>query len=236
MVSKLVTKLKRLWVYPLIVAMATFATWQVVSAAPSDTSVDTCEDLIYNCRVVESHSPHAKQDFSPAQVLASTDYSKYITYRIVFEGNLAASTDTENFIAQVAQTLAHPQGWIRAGYIFNRVQVANQADFSLTLIQAELLDQIPGCDSNWSCRSGRNVYINEDRWNSATSAWNNAGGSLRDYRHLVVNHEVGHWLGHGHYNCSDSPSTKAPVMQQQSIDLQGCDFNPWPLAFEIEAV
>jgi Protein of unknown function (DUF3152) len=47
----------------------------------------------------------------------------------------------------------------------------------------------------------------------------------------VVNHEVGHWLGFGHSRCSGA-GRLAPVMQQQSIGLEGCTFNPWPLPTE----
>ena len=54
------------------------------------------------------------------------------------------------------------------------------------------------CSATWSCRVGRFVIINQDRWEHASPAWNAAGRSLRDYRHLVVNHETGHWLGRGH--------------------------------------
>ena len=56
------------------------------------------------------------------------------------------------------------------------------------------------CDALWSCRNGRNVVINEARWLAGSSAWTAAGGTLRDYRHMVVNHETGHWLGLGHVN------------------------------------
>ena len=48
---------------------------------------------------------------------------------------------------------------------------------------------------------------------------------------MVVNHETGHWLGFGHSNCS-SPGAAAAVMQQQSMGMQGCTPNPWPLAGE----
>jgi hypothetical protein len=93
---------------------------------------------------------------------------------------------------------------------------------------------VPGfssaCSATWSCRVGRYVIINQTRWATASPAWNAAGRSLRDYRHLVVNHETGHWLGHGHRQCSGRGL--APVMMQQSKGTGGCSFNPWPLPSE----
>jgi len=52
---------------------------------------------------------------------------------------------------------------------------------------------------------------------------------------MVINHETGHWLGLGHSQCPAS-GAPAPIMQQQSIDLQGCVINSWPLAGELDAV
>ena len=105
--------------------------------------------------------------------------------------------------------------------------------FTLVLSEAS---QVPsfssGCDAMYSCNVGRYVIINQDRWLGATPPWNSAGGSLRDYQHMVVNHETGHWLGHGHADCS-GVGQPAAVMQQQSINLQGCRFNPWPTASEL---
>ena len=90
----------------------------------------------------------------------------------------------------------------------------------------------PTCDAFYSCRVGKNVIINDSRWQNATPVWTN---SLRDYQHLVINHEVGHLLGHDHYFCKNT-GDPAPVMQQQSIDLRNCTFNSWPLEFEIESI
>jgi hypothetical protein len=52
---------------------------------------------------------------------------------------------------------------------------------------------------------------------------------------MVINHEVGHFIGFGHASCGGA-GQPAPVMQQQSISLQGCKFNPWPTASELDRV
>ena len=76
------------------------------------------------------------------------------------------------------------------------------------------------------------MIINQERWKHASPAWNAAHGALRDYRHMVVNHETGHWLGLGHAGCPGA-GRPAPVMMQQSKGLAGCHFNPWPTAREL---
>ncbi len=203
-------------------------------AARRNIEGDDCWRVVVKCDDLglKSELPDRYGD-SPYGELTKTDYAHFITYRIEYRGSLELDTDTLEFINQVAETLSDSRGWARAGYVFKRVQQSSNADFTLALTQAEVLDTIPGCSSQWSCRSGALVLINEDRWKHATDSWNHAGGSLRDYRHMVVNHEVGHWLGLGHANCSQGEDNLAPVMLQQSIDLQGCKFNPWPLDSEI---
>jgi hypothetical protein len=72
------------------------------------------------------------------------------------------------------------------------------------------------------------VYINDRRWRRSTPTW---PGSLRDYRHYVVNHEVGHWLGLGHESCPGR-RRDAPVMMQQSQGMDGCKPLVWPKMWE----
>jgi len=151
------------------------------------------------------------------------------TYNIATSGNVAANL--QEFSAQVSQTLNDSRGWSQLGAQFREVD--SGGGFTLYLAAASTMTSFSSyCSASWSCRVGTSVIINQDRWLGATDAWNNAGGSLRDYRHMVINHEVGHWLGHDHLTCSGA-GQPAPIMQQQSIDLQGCKFNAWPLPSEL---
>lgn len=152
------------------------------------------------------------------------------TYEVRGLGN---QSSLSTFATQAAETYADGRGWNLGGSIAFR-RVASGGNFTLWLSAA---GNLPGfgspCDSAYSCQSGRNVIINETRWLSATSTWLANHRSLRDYRHMVINHETGHWLGFGHAFCGGAGQL-APLMQQQSISLQGCRPNPWPLRSERE--
>lgn len=122
-----------------------------------------------------------------------------VTYTISTKG--ATSSNLGEFSAQVAETLNDSRGWSQLGVSFQ--QVASGGSFNLILSEAALLPTFSsGCSAEWSCRVGVSVIINDERWRGASTAWNAAGGSTRDYRHMVINHEVGHWLGHGHLGCT----------------------------------
>ena len=166
-------------------------------------------------------------------VLSSTQAPAKYTYCAATKG--VDQSYLADFIAKTAAVLGDPRGWNVEGRVgFERVET--DCDFSLWLSAPSQMTSFGGvCDSYYSCRSDRNVVINFDRWQGATDPWNAAGGSLEDYRVMVTNHEVGHWLGFGHRNCSGA-GQPAPVMQQQSIDLQGCSFNPWPTSPELTSL
>lgn len=154
-----------------------------------------------------------------------------VTYDVTTKGVITA--DVAEFKRLANATFNDGRGWSRLGVFFQ--EVASGGQFTLVLSEASQLPSYSsGCSAEYSCNVGRFVIINQDRWLGATSSWNAAGGSLRDYQHMVVNHETGHWLGHGHKNCSGA-GQPAPVMQQQSINLQGCSFNPWPLDSELSS-
>jgi len=203
-----------------------------IAMARSDAySIDTCEDIVKNCAYlddgVEPIVPNSKI-VAMAQKPTLGNYRSF-TYGVITWGNV--TQDVSQFASLANETFNDPRGWSQAGVSFSKV--ASGGDFTLVLSEASELDKIAGCSSDWSCRSGRYVIINQDRWAGATDAWNSYGGSLRDYRHMVINHEAGHWLGLGHQYCSGAGNL-AYVMQQQSIYLGGCRANPWPLLVEIE--
>ena len=129
------------------------------------------------------------------------------------------------------ETYDDARGWRAGGIEFRRVR--RGGDFTLVLAEARTLPSFSStCSVQWSCRIGRWVVVNQTRWLHASPAWRRAGESLRDYRHLVVNHETGHWLGRGHASCPRRGGP-APVMMQQSKGTGGCRFNPWPLPGEL---
>jgi Protein of unknown function (DUF3152) len=151
-----------------------------------------------------------------------------VTYHVETRGRVVA--DRARFRRQAQKTLADPRGWRGAGVRFRRV--ASGGDLTLVLSQASRLPSFSsGCSVHWSCRVGRFVVINQTRWLHASPMWNQRSRSLRDYRHMVVNHEMGHWLGHGHRSCPRK-GRLAPVMQTQSKGLGGCRPNPWPTPSE----
>jgi len=154
------------------------------------------------------------------------------TFTYVVETRGTITADLAQFKSLANETLNDSRGWSRLDIRFT--EVSSGGSFTLVLSEAS---EVPGfsptvCSTTYSCRVGRYVIINQDRWLGASDPWNAASGSLRDYRNMVINHETGHWLGHDHQHCGGTGQS-APVMQQQSIDLEGCKFNPWPLDSEL---
>jgi hypothetical protein len=66
--------------------------------------------------------------------------------------------------------------------------------------------------------------INLDRWTRAVPGYR---GDVGLYRQYVINHEVGHQLGYRHQACPRKGAL-APVMQQQTLGLNGCRANGSP--------
>lgn len=148
-------------------------------------------------------------------------------YRVEVEDGI--QVPATEFAAAADAILAGPRGWTAGGrWSFRRVEHGD-VDFVLRLATPDTVDEI--CARYWldtegeySCRGGDDVMINLRRWLLAVPHFD---GDLDTYREYVINHEVGHRLGHGHVGCPE-PGGPAPVMMPQTISLDGCLPNGWP--------
>ena len=153
------------------------------------------------------------------------------TYKVVYNGSIVV--DKAVFERTVAATFEDYRGWKRAGVAFRRVPASSGSHFTVVLAQASRVPTYSSaCSSRYSCRVGRYVIINQDRWRYGVLHW---PSTLTSYRQMVINHETGHWLGLGHRFCTGA-GRPAPVMQQQSKSLSGCKANAWPTSAEVSAV
>ena len=154
-------------------------------------------------------------------------------YRVAIE--TGTPVPVQDFAALVDKTLGDPRSWIGGNNV--RLQrVAGDAagvNFTVLLVTpgtAQDLCLAGNLDIYWhgepysSCQVGSRAIINISRYVKGIP---NYGAPLEAYDQYAVNHEVGHVLGHGHELCP-AKGQPAPVMQQQTFDLQGCTANSWP--------
>jgi hypothetical protein len=152
--------------------------------------------------------------------------------RFVVETEMGIGVDGGAFAQAVQSTLSDPRSWGHGGAMsFQRVGVAaaaaHQYDFKVALISPGSMEVFcPGVGTGGytSCRYADRAVVNLARWATAVPDYD---GDVATYRLYVVNHEVGHALGHQHEFCA-GPGEIAPVMQQQTLGLKGCVKNAWP--------
>ncbi len=146
----------------------------------------------------------------------------------------------KQFAAQVQAVLSNSQSWAGHGDVtLQRVDSAD-ADFHVTLTSVSTDHALCGysipVETSCYVTQGDNgvdanrVVMNVARWVRGSTAYI---GDLDSYRIYMINHEVGHAVGHQHaHECL--PGGQAPVMMQQTIGLksaatgQMCTANPWP--------
>ncbi|SDC04350.1 Protein of unknown function [Geodermatophilus telluris] len=150
--------------------------------------------------------------------------------RFVVEVEDGIGVDGAAFAAAVEATLGDPRSWGSGGRMsFQRVDTteAGGYEFRVSLVSPGSMERYcPGVGTGGytSCRYGERAVINLARWATAVPHYD---GDVATYRQYVVNHEVGHALGNGHEDCP-GPGLPAPVMQQQTLGLEGCTRNAWP--------
>lgn len=133
------------------------------------------------------------------------------------------------FAAAVERVLFDARGW--AGSVSLQRVDSGPVAFRVVLASARTTDRL--CrpletGGIFSCFQHGRAVLNARRWYGGADAYR---GDLAAYRIYMVNHEVGHALGHGHrYECG--PGGLAYVMIQQTKGLLGCRRNVWPLPGE----
>lgn len=150
-----------------------------------------------------------------------------LRYRVEVENGIGQEPD--EFARWVDTILADPRGWTADGRrSFERVPTGS-TDFVVRLASPDTVDSICGrygldTFGEVSCRAGKDVVINLRRWLLAVPGFD---GDVAMYRHAVVNHEVGHFLGFKHRKCPGE-GEPMPVMGTPYYGLDGCRPNGWP--------
>ncbi|HET8616513.1 MAG TPA: DUF3152 domain-containing protein [Actinomycetales bacterium] len=150
--------------------------------------------------------------------------AKRLTVRVEVEDG--TDVDPQAFASEVMTILNDPRSWGHGGTrTFARTDGA-KADIRVILASPDTSQKM--CEplethGTESCSIGDKAILTSYRWAKATPEF----GSLDVYRDYVVNHEVGHVLGHRHQQCPGKGAL-APVMQQQTIKVAPCRPNGWP--------
>ncbi|WP_150237386.1 DUF3152 domain-containing protein [Nocardiopsis quinghaiensis] len=194
------------------------------SPAPEEDSEEEAEPPVL-LRSVEEEVDSADGDLSvmegESEVMGEGPLT---TFAVEVEDGLPG--EAEDFVASVEKVLGDPRSWRDdAERSMQRVD-DEDADIRVLLAAPDTVDRMCAplnTNGYVSCANGNRAIINQNRWVAGVPHFEE---DLRTYRIYLINHEVGHTLGRGHVNCPGEGEL-APVMQQQTLDLQGCERNGW---------
>ncbi|MFE2291117.1 DUF3152 domain-containing protein [Streptomyces sp. NPDC059452] len=148
-------------------------------------------------------------------------------YRVEVEDGIGV--DPDRAAEEIATILAHPRGWSHGGERSFRQVTDKSAGLVVKIATPATTDRLCGAyglntRGEVNCRGGEQVMVNLKRWQLGSPQFD---GPVAEYRALIINHEVGHWLGRGHETCPGK-GRPAPAMMQQINGLKGCVANAWP--------
>jgi hypothetical protein len=169
-----------------------------------------------------------------------------VKYRVEMENGIQWGANpvwtTDSLAAEVDRAIASPLGWTKSGehpvtyspnkisgasWRFQRIEGENY-NVVLRLATPATVDKLcraVGVNTQgiYSCRYGKTILLNLRRWLKGIDGF----PADIDFHSMTVLHELGHFLGFDHMKCPGSGQV-APVMQTQTITLNGCTPNAFP--------
>ncbi|MBY8881376.1 DUF3152 domain-containing protein [Streptomyces sp. PLK6-54] len=158
---------------------------------------------------------------------SASGHGRIRRYKVEVEGGIELSSSSAAH--EIQGILADPRGWTADGRDGFQLVSSGYADFVIKIATPDTVDAICGSaglltHGEVNCDVGATVVVNLKRWMLGSPEFD---GPITEYRALIINHEVGHRIGHGHESCP-GPGKLAPVMMQQIKGLHGCLANEWP--------
>ncbi|SHM08929.1 DUF3152 domain-containing protein [Actinacidiphila paucisporea] len=166
--------------------------------------------------------------FSTATVSgAAVGRGRIRRYKVQVERGTGVSADSA--AREIERILADPRGWTADRHDAFQLVSGGSFDFEVKIASPATVDSICGAaglhtHGEVNCDVGAQVVVNLKRWKTGSPEF---PGPVGEYRALIINHEVGHRIGHGHEGCP-GPGRPAPAMMQQIDGLHGCVANAWP--------
>ena len=156
--------------------------------------------------------------------------------RFIIEVHVKVAINDAKFAEDVETILYDDRSWGGGGRLGMKRVDSGDVAFRVTLARPRKVDKLCAplqTNGRYSCFNGYRAVINSRRWKRGAASYD-WGRYLRAYRRYLINHEVGHALGHHHRYCGRA-GAPAPVMMQQTKGVAPCRRNPWPLRYERNA-
>jgi hypothetical protein len=207
----------------------------------SDQASGDVDNTVLKSAALPAGASYTKRGDGSFRVLPGTSPAvgsgQLYRYSIEVE-NGVHGINLDNFQTTVEHVLADSRSWSGHGVKLQRVD-SGPIDFRVSLTSAMTVRSLCGytipVETSCYIPAGdvspvNRVVFDDARWVRGATAYI---GDLASYREYMVNHEVGHALGHEHaHQCL--PGGLAPAMMQQTFGLRSaatgnmCQANPWP--------